>query len=318
LGFKSVLRVFSYKNCHFLVTTIDLGLEKNLTWFGIHDLIKWMKFIIFVLLVFSFSPVSVSHAAALFSDGGEGSGSVPGRRRPRSRPTTGETGECRIQNAECTTSGSHVQIDLAAQCMCVGSRCVEVGIGLYGPNQTRNGTGTLGPAPGGLYNGNRFPVPGTTSWAGLGNEDGLSTGIPQNDRGVSASGRNLPVTQGGKWIHKAANCNVPARNYTTAGCVAVACEDWPLVKSATGRSVTICGGARTDAEIISRNGCVNTRSCPPSQRRAPLSGCNRVYSRLLARGQRPAGTCVDHAGNRVAFPGLSNVRTTRSDGRGVE
>jgi len=272
-----------------------------------------IKYIYITLFIFSFD-LNTAQAGDLLGPSGR-NGSVPGGRGRGGQSNT--NGPCSIRNSECTSSGSHVQIDLAAQCMCVGSTCVEVGIGMYGPNQTRNGTGVLGPATGGLYNGSRFSPPGTTRWHGTGNEDGLSMGIPQNDRGASATGRNLAVTNGGKWIHKTANCNSPARAYATAGCVAVSCEDWPLIKAATGQTVTVCGGASTDGEIVSRYGCTNARRCSAGQRQAPLAGCSRSYSRLMARGQRPAGECVNRAGQRVSFPGLSGSRADRINNGGI-
>lgn len=235
-----------------------------------------MKIILLCLLFFSFSPSTVTHAFDAIT--GQG-GSVPSSRRPRRRPTDGP---CRISNSECRSSGSQVQIDLAAQCMCVGRNCFQIAIGRYGPNQTRNGTGRIGRAPGSRY---RTRSQTTTTW----DNDAVSMGIPQNDAGRALNGRNLPVTAGGKWIHKVGmdrngRCVSPPTSYRTAGCVGVPCDQWPLVKGAMGQSLTVCGGASRDSDIISRNGCRGTRNCHPESRRPPYGGCRRARAMYAAMG----------------------------------
>ena len=171
-------------------------------------------------------------------------------------------GPCRVRDRECRSSGSHVQIDLKAQCMCVGSSCFQIGVGRFGPNQTRNGTGTIGQARGLRYSTRKKT---TNRW----DSDAVAMGIPQNDAGRSARGRKLAVTGGGKWIHKIGQCVSPVVNYATNGCVTVPCENWPLVKRAMGKRLTVCGGAKKDDDIISINGCNHTRYCSSNKKKPP-------------------------------------------------
>lgn len=234
--------------------------------------------LLFILLVFTFN----HEEAFAFGGNGSQSGSIPGVSGNGS--ITGNSGPCRIRNQECVSSKSHVQIDLAAQCMCVGGTCFEVAIGKFGPKQTRNGTGRIGNAPGGRYRTHRTTV--TDRWT----NDAVAMGIPQNDAGRSSAGANLPVTSGGKWIHKvgvdsAGNCITPPTRYVTAGCVGVPCSEWDHVKSAMGQAVTVCGGAERDSEIVSVNGCLNRRYCPRDQRRPVHLGCRRAVAMAAARGR---------------------------------
>lgn len=140
----------------------------------------------------------------------------------------GFRGECYISNPDCTGFGSKVIADVAARCMCIGRDCFRISIGYGGPTQTVNGTSTLGPVDnvfnrrGGKYrtyqtsNINRF------------DDDAISMGIGSNVRT-------------GKWIHKTRRCEPGGRN-NTAGCIAVPCKYWALMKAQMGQRITVCGG----------------------------------------------------------------------------
>jgi len=255
-----------------------------------------IKYSLLLLFVFTFN---ISDSLAL-SGSENRSGSVPGGSSRPSNITGASGGPCTIRNQECVRSGSQVQIDLAGQCMCVGSTCFEVAIGKYGPNQTRNGTGRIGRASGSAYSTTRAT---TTTWS----TDAVSMGIPQNDSGTSASGANLPVTTGGKWIHKVGvdsngRCIDPPTRYRTQGCIGVPCQSWPLVKNAMGQSLTVCGGASTDDEIASVIGCNRTRYCPRSQRQPEHRGCDRVYTMAQARGRDVSRISCTEPNGVVASP----------------
>lgn len=129
-------------------------------------------------------------------------------------------------SAKCPgTTG--VSVDLAEQCMCLsgGEGCFEIGIGAQGPSQTSSGTGKMHEAQGEKYQ-TKMGVDTSTRY----DKDAIATGIPGND-------------SVGKWIHKPRNC-APAKSYGTKGCIAVDCENWPLIKKEfqMGSSITICNG----------------------------------------------------------------------------
>jgi len=163
--------------------------------------------------------------------------------KPRSRPGSiaNFNGTCRVTNSECANSKSRVKIDMTAQCMCVDSDCFRISIGSRGPNVTRNGTSTIGRAMGTRYRSNNITPP-TIGY----DNDAVSMGIPQNDSGAGIR----DITSGGKWIHKTGSC-APATSYSTWGCVGVQCNDWPKVKNCVGCSLTVCGGASSDSQVIS-------------------------------------------------------------------
>lgn len=126
----------------------------------------------------------------------------------------------------CSTSCSgskDVNIDVGGQCMCIGQKCFKVGIGAQGAGMTSNGFGVLGEAKGELY---QSKASDSTSY----DNDAVAMGIFANDKT-------------GKWIHKPANC-VNAESYRTAGCIAVPCENWPLIKQAMKdkKTLAVCRG----------------------------------------------------------------------------
>lgn len=164
--------------------------------------------------------------------------------RPQARPgsISNYSGECRVTNPGCTSSGSRVVADMTAQCMCVDNECFKISIGSRGPKVTRNGTSRLGVADGGIYDTNNI-VPPTTYY----DNDAISMGIPRND----PPGMR-PITTGGKWIHKTRNCR-DTNDYPTWGCIGVECNDWPKVKNCMGCTFTVCGGAETDDDIVSNH-----------------------------------------------------------------
>lgn len=173
--------------------------------------------------------------------------------RPSQRPNSiaNYTGDCRITNPECSNSGSRIIADMSAQCMCIGSECFKIAIGSRGPKVTRNGTSIIGRSGGSKYNTKRSTTKGY-------DKDAVSMGIPQNDGASGIPQRGAPlgipgVTNGGKWLHKTRNCRPPHQT-TTWGCIGVPCEQWPKVKSCIGCSFTVCGGARSDAEVVANQG----------------------------------------------------------------
>jgi len=202
---------------------------------------------------------------------------------------------CRIINPECINSGSRVIADLEAQCMCVDDTCFEISIGKYGPKMTRNGTGIIGnTTPGHRYQ----TIIGKTSteW----DNDGLSMGIPQNSTAAGVG----HITNGGKWIHKSGLLDdgtcVPPKQNLTLGCIGVACEDWPTIKRAKGSSMTVCGGASKNNDIVSANGCQGWRDCKASVRFPLMTGCRLYSMRQKARGL-PEGECTEspHSASRT-------------------
>ena len=271
-----------------------------------------MKSLTLICLVFAIYIPVEANALGDILNSKKNSGNIPSRSSGRST-----TGNCQIRNSECINSGSPVQIDLTAQCMCVGTSCFEVSIGRYGPNQTRNGTGRIGSAPGKLY---RTRSQTSTSW----DNDAVSMGIPQNDGGKTARGINLPVTSGGKWIHKVGQtpdgkCITPAASYVTAGCVGVPCDKWPKVKGAMGQSLTVCGGARSDSEIVSVMGCKNRRYCSRDQSVPQHLGCKRAIAMATARGRRVI-SCNEETNTLIAeppFPAPPRSVTSDYDWRSV-
>lgn len=126
---------------------------------------------------------------------------------------------------------SPIKIDVAAQCMCVDGKCFKVGIGKNGPQMTYSGVGKLKATP----PGEKYKTYPTDS-TGYDN-DAVAMGIDGND-GV------------GKWIHKPENC-VPAEPYGTKGCIAVPCDQWPLVKQAMRdqKELTVCNGLPQNMSI---------------------------------------------------------------------
>ena len=252
----------------------------------------------------------------LFGDSENQQLQTPGSNQGAYRGSSG--GPCRIRNPECLNSGSRVVADLEAQCMCVDDNCFEISIGKYGPKMTRNGTGIIGSAPGSRYT--TRPGPGTTSW----DNDALRMGIPQNDSGAGVSN----ITAGGKWIHKTGRdangrCVEPTQ-YTTLGCIGVPCDQWPNMKAARGSTFTVCGGAATDQEIVSRYGCPGSlRGCSPQRRLSTMNFCSLYRMRQEARGE-PAGQCGVSPTNYPNFergsedrPTRPRARPQRTDGSGV-
>lgn len=218
---------------------------------------------------------------------------TPGSRQEVARGF--DTGPCQIKNRECLESRSLVIADLEAQCMCIGNDCFEISIGKYGPKMTRNGTGIIGNAQGLRYRTKQGP--GSTVW----DNDALRMGIPQNDSGSGVK----HITNGGKWIHKTGQdkngkCIEPT-TYTTLGCIGVPCDQWPKLKNAFGASFSVCGGAASDSEIVSRFGCPGSvKSCTPSQRLSTMNACSLYNMRKKARGETP-GRCILPSENYPTF-----------------
>lgn len=162
--------------------------------------------------------------------------SVPVQMQPQ---PGGYRGSCYISNPTCGTSG--VKVDVSARCMCIDLECFPVSIGSGGPGMTHNGTSRLG-LTGGVLDRNSRGAGGTYETKSITrnsyDNDAIAMGIPRNDAV-------------GKWFHKPANCLHPSR-YTTAGCIAVPCEQWANLKSSIGEEVTVCGGRGSGGRFNSR------------------------------------------------------------------
>ncbi len=133
----------------------------------------------------------------------------------------------------CTPScggNAYIQIDVRAQCMCIGEKCFKVGIGYDGASMTTSGHGKIKKTPPGekyQTHENRY----STEY----DDDALAMDIPENDTR-------------GKWLHKPRDC-AKAETYSTEGCIAVPCDMWPLLKQVyqqtddeSKKELTVCNG----------------------------------------------------------------------------
>jgi len=182
----------------------------------------------------------------------------------RGRMGVGST-VCQIRSRGCGTA--HIQVDVANNCMCVGTSCFKVASGykMGDVGQTRyrrrggkvvrstvtkrdvvnaqthntgpGNRGLLGKV-GGVFDRRTKNRCGSSRSPGCGYETLSKTPSTFKYDALTMSSKN--TNSGGKWIHQIPGCG--DYRFRTQGCIGVPCDKWHLVKSQMGKPMQICGG----------------------------------------------------------------------------